>query len=84
MIRIKENMIRSEQYLRTQVTKIMQHHLEISMHLIEDRDFGLMSKVRMMVGGPCNVGLMEESITREIVHSIKAIERISIVLRRHR
>lgn len=41
MQRIKENGTRSEQGLKTQVTRRMLPHLRSSMHLAEDRDFDI-------------------------------------------
>ena len=48
------------------------------MHLIEDRDFGL-SKARVMIGRPYDVGLVEETIIGDIVHNIRVVDRGSIV-----
>lgn len=79
MIRINGNGIRSEQDLRTQVTKIMQHHLKISMHLIEDRDFSLRSRGSVMVGNLYSVGIVMESIIGDIVHRIRVVCLISIL-----
>lgn len=84
MQRIKENGRRSEQVLKIQVTKRISHHLRISMHLIEDRDFSLRSKTRMMVGRPRSVGVVEEIIVGQIVHRIKVVDYISKLLRGHR
>jgi len=54
------------------------------MHLTEDKDFDMRSKIRMKVGSLCNVGLVEESIIGDISHNIWVVDHGSIVLRRHR
>lgn len=84
MKRIKENGIINEQNIGTEVTKRMQHHLRSSMPLTEDKDFGLRIITRVMAGSPCSFGLVEESIAKEIVHSIRVIDRRSIVQRKRR
>lgn len=56
MIRIEENEARSEQDLKRQVTKRKKPHLRSSMHLIEDRYFGL-NRIRVIVGSPYGVGI---------------------------
>lgn len=84
MVRIRENGIRSEQDLRTQVTKRMQHYLRSSMHLTKGKDFSLRSRKRVMVGSLYNVGLAAKIIAGEIVHNIRVVDRKSTVLRRHK
>ena len=58
MRRIKESGLRREENLRIQMTRRMKHHTRNSMQLIEDRDFILRSRTRVMVGILCSVGLV--------------------------
>lgn len=53
----------------------------ISMHLIEDMDFGLRRRTWMMVRRHCSVGIVEESIAGEIVHNIRVVDQRSRVLK---
>lgn len=73
MRRIKENGIIREQDLTSQVTKRMQHCQRSSMHLIEDRDFSLRRKTRVMVGNLYSVGIVEERIVGDIVNNIRLV-----------
>jgi len=84
MRRINENGIRSEQDLRTHVTKRMQDRLRSSMHITECRYFNSRRKIRVMVGIPCSVGLVQESIRGDIFHNIRVVDCRSKVLKRHR
>jgi len=54
------------------------------MHLIVDKDFDLRRRIWMKIGSLCSVGLMEVSITREIIHNIIVVNQKYTELRSHR
>jgi len=83
MKRRKKNRTINEQKLKIQVTKRMQPCIGSSMHLIEDMDFSMRSRTRVMVRSPYNVRLVEERIARDILHNIRVVDRISTMHRRH-
>ena len=53
------------------------------MHMIEARDFVLRTRTRVMAGSLYNVGLVMDSIIREIVHNTRVEDRRYMVLKRH-
>ena len=76
----KENGTESEQGLRIHVTRRMFHNLRGSTHQIQYNDIDLRSRIR----SPCNVGLVEEIIAGEFVHSARVVGLRYTVCRRHR
>ena len=56
------------------------HHIRGSIHKTEDRDIDMRNRIRSL----CGVGLVEEIITRETVHSTRVAGLRYIVCKRHK
>jgi len=84
MIRIREIGSRREENHGIQMTRRMQHHIIISMYIIEEKDFNLRSIKRVMKRSLYSVGLVLRIIIGNIVHNIRVACHRFTMPRRHK